>query len=104
MNATRKLSAVQEAYVKAQPARDHLRKIGARCMETTEDKCGILWERWLVTRAAEHDGEGKIVRMGMCGNIYLYATPHGWDLSLPAELNNSAKATLDTVTEFAKSI
>jgi hypothetical protein len=38
---------VAEAYERAKMIRDVLHRIG-RCMEVTEDKAGILWERWLV--------------------------------------------------------
>jgi len=38
---------VQAAYTRAKPVRDELARIG-RCVEVTEDKCGIVWERWLV--------------------------------------------------------
>lgn len=91
MNATRKLSAVQEAYQRAQPARDHLRKLDGRCMEATEDKCGILWERWCFV------GEKS------CRNVYLYATPHGWDLSLTADVTNDTEKTLAAVTAHIQS-
>lgn len=43
----RKQSKVAQAYVRAKPIRDALHEIG-RCMEVTEDKAGIVWERWLV--------------------------------------------------------
>lgn len=86
MNATHKLSAVQEAYERAKTAREHLRSLGARCMEATEDKAGILWERWCVV------GEKS------CRNVYLYATPHGWDLSLTADVTNDTEKTLAAVT------
>jgi hypothetical protein len=90
MNATRKLSALQEAYRRAKPARDHLRSLGGRCMESTEDKCGILWERWC------------FVGNMSCRNVYLYATPHGWDLSLTADTSNDVEATLAAVTVHIK--
>jgi hypothetical protein len=38
---------VADAYERAKLIRDVLIRLG-RCMEVTEDKCGILWERWLV--------------------------------------------------------
>lgn len=44
---TKKLSAVAQAYERAKPARDVLHRIG-RCVEVTEDKSGVLWERWLI--------------------------------------------------------
>ena len=54
-----KLTKVAQAYERAKPVRDVLHQVG-RCMEVTEDKCGIVWERWLV-------GKSQVV---------LFATPH----------------------------
>jgi hypothetical protein len=60
------MSKIQEAYARAKTVRDRLHKI-ARCMEVTEDKAGILWERWLV-------GETQVVLM---------ATPHWVEIFKP---------------------
>jgi hypothetical protein len=85
-----KLSKVAQAYERAKDARKHLRELGATCMEATEDKCGILWERWCFLAPTT------------CKNVYLYATPHGWDVSVPAAAGDQAKDTLDAVAAYCK--
>lgn len=86
MKATHKRSALQEAYERVREAREHLRGLDARCMETTEDKCGILWERWLLPNFR---------------NVYLYATPHGWDLSVTASLSQKTQDTFVAITQWS---
>jgi hypothetical protein len=67
------MSKVSEAYKRANPIRDVLIEIG-HCMEVTEDKCGILWERWTL-----HDGN----------HVVLFATPHWFDVFMPVTQDQS---------------
>lgn len=60
------LNPVPAAYENAKPLRETLSQIG-KCMEVTEDKAGIVWERWLV-------GKSQIV---------LFATPHFAEVFAP---------------------
>jgi hypothetical protein len=81
------MSKVAEAYARAKTVRDRLHKIG-RCMEVTEDKAGILWERWLI-------GKTQIVLM---------STPHWAEVFKP--LSNAVEwddtiAALDALAEQA---
>jgi hypothetical protein len=81
------MSKVAEAYTRAGIVRDHLHKIG-RCMEVTEDKAGILWERWLI-------GKTQIVLM---------ATPNWAEVFKP--VSNAVEwddtiAALDALAEDA---
>lgn len=73
--AQKKFSPVAQAYERSRPARDWLHQ-RARCMEATEDKCGIVWERWILTT---HDAKGNPTFT----NLVFYATPHGWDVFKP---------------------
>lgn len=41
-----KRTKIMDAYAFAKPVRDVLHE-QCRCMEVTEDKAGIVWERWL---------------------------------------------------------
>lgn len=77
-----KLSKVQEAYARCKPARDALIEVGATCMEVTEDKAGIVWERWFVqTRTQDENGmpENRVI------NLIVFATPMWWDVFTPLE-------------------
>lgn len=60
------MTKVAQAYERAKPIRDTLFKIG-QCMEVTEDKAGILWERWIVGKRS----------------VILFATPHWCDVYRP---------------------
>ena len=46
----RKLSPVARAYQRSQQPRQILNRV-AQPMECTEDKCGIVWERWHLATA-----------------------------------------------------
>ena len=69
MSTQRKLSKVAQAYERSKPARDALHSAGARCMEVTEDKCGIVWERYI---GGPHGT-----------SIILFATPSWWNVFSP---------------------
>jgi hypothetical protein len=87
MTAARKLSKVAQAYERCKPARDALHSVG-RCMETTEDKCGIVWERWVIVRDSD------------CVSVLLYATADGWDVFAPL----SRDATIDGTVAAIKAL
>jgi hypothetical protein len=59
-----KQKPLHKAYELSEPLRHALSDLG-RCMEVTEDKCGILWERWLVSGGR---------------SVLLMATPHFVDV------------------------
>jgi hypothetical protein len=79
------LSPVAQAYERGDSARKTLSALDARCMEVTEDKAGILWERWIVGRS----------------NVILFATPHGWDLFASIAPTTETTATLDALRALA---
>lgn len=81
-----KTSAVTEAYARCKDGRKALIDAGARCMEATEDKCGILWERWLLPNLT---------------SAILYATPHGWDVFTPVTKDGKVAATVDAIKAAA---
>jgi hypothetical protein len=86
----RTLSPVAEAYERCKEARNALHALdNARCMEVTEDKAGILWERWVLLYPNSHAG------------VILYATPHGWDLYVPLTRDQDINATLDALRALA---
>ena len=70
---------VTKAYERCKDGRSALAKLDARCMECTEDKAGIVWERWLLP-----NGRSAI----------LFATPHWWDVFVPVSPENSVSATV----------
>lgn len=91
MKATRKLSPVQEAYICCKPARDVLVSMDARCMEATEDKAGILWERWIVETTPPLTSPGRHVQ------VILFATPDWWEVFTPVTEDRSIEGTLKSL-------
>lgn len=85
MAAKPKLSPVAEAYQRSKAGREALLRT-CRAMECTEDKCGIVWERF-VTRAGV--------------SLILVATPHWWDVYAPVTELGTTSATLDKILELA---
>lgn len=69
-----KLSKVAQAYERCKVARSALTDAGGACMEVTEDKAGILWERWVMPGGV---------------SLILFATPTWFDVYAP--LTNSNK-------------
>jgi hypothetical protein len=84
--AAAKMKPIHEAYTRCEEMRRAFSEMGARCMEVTEDRYGILWERWLLPSGA---------------SAVLWATPHGWDVFLPANGTNSTEATIEAVKRAA---
>lgn len=84
--AVTKMKPIHEAYTRCEAMRRAFSDMNARCMEVTEDRYGILWERWLLPN-------GK--------SAVLWATPHGWDVFLPATNDNSTSASIEAVRSAA---
>lgn len=77
-----KTSKVAEAYTRCEPARKAIAEAHCRCMEVTEDKCGILWERWITPH-------GK--------SMILFATPHYWDVFAPLSDDATIAGMIDAI-------
>jgi hypothetical protein len=58
-------------------------------MEATEDKAGIVWERWLI----EVKSRGAV-------SVILFATPYWWDLFSPITNSTKVDETLAALREF----
>lgn len=81
----KELSPVAQAYARSKQGRDLLFKV-ARCMEVTEDSCGIVWERWL---------------MPDCTSVLLFATPHMWDVFRPVSDSPNVDKTLEAIVDLS---
>jgi hypothetical protein len=68
MAKSRKFSKVAQAYEKATTIRYALHAMRARCMEVTEDECGILWERWVTPNGV---------------SMVVFATPQWFEVFVP---------------------
>lgn len=94
MAAQRKLSKIAQAYERCKIGRDALHAVGARCMEVTEDKAGIVWERYYLLKP---DGDSnKVV------NIVLFATPSWWDVFTPITEDQTNDGTVAAIKALAK--
>ena len=76
------MKPIHAAYTRCELARRALSDMQACCVEVTEDKAGILWERWLLP-------SGK--------SAVLFSTPSWWDVFLPACDENNVDATIEAV-------
>jgi hypothetical protein len=102
MNSNKMLT---QAYNRCSTARDFLRDLpSARLMETTEDKAGIVWERWIVSREPQYDESGKCIRNGSTRNLYLHATPHTWDISVTVSADDSVDATFRALRDYVENL
>lgn len=79
-------SQVTAAYERSQAGRDALSEAGARCMESTEDKAGMVWERWLMP-----DGTSAV----------LVATPMWWNVFTPITPDPTVDATVAAIRAAA---
>jgi hypothetical protein len=77
-----KIKPIHAAYERSEVIRSGLTAMGARCIEVTEDKCGILWERW-VLRNGNH--------------AVLWSTPDAWEVFLPVASGNSVAETVSAL-------
>lgn len=85
--AQTKMKPIHKAYARCEAMRRALGDMQARCMQVTEDEDrGILWERWVLP-------SGK--------SAVLWATPHGWDIFLPADDGNNTEAAIAAVKRAA---
>lgn len=66
MAAQKKLTPVQQAYERSKETRSLICQLGARSMECTEDKCGVVWERFIIGPNGQ--------------SVILYATPSWYDV------------------------
>jgi hypothetical protein len=101
MKATRKVSRVQEAYARCKPARDLLFELDGRCMETTEDDAGIVWERWLIRKGplvTSREGHHQQPLV----SVILFSTPHWWEVFAPVTDKKGINETLEAIREFTK--
>jgi len=85
--AINKQTKVMQAYDMASPLRLELDKVG-HVMEVTEDKAGILWERWIIERSGI--------------SVILFATPHWVDVFAPVTNDPTWKGTIDAVMALTK--
>ena len=88
-------SKVAQAYTRCKPARDALTAVGAVCMEVTEDKSGIVWERWYVQTSLPTEVQQRVV------NVIVFATPSWWDVFVPINAGNEVEATVAAIKALA---
>lgn len=86
---------VAEAYARIKPAHDALREMDAVCMEVTEDKAGIVWERWYVQVSKPTEVQQRVV------NLIVFATPHWWDVFAPVSPSGEISATVAAIKALA---
>ena len=84
-------SKISQAYAKCQPARDALHEMDAVCMERTEDKAGIVWERWYVQTSLPTEVQQRVV------NVIVFATPTWWDVFTPISDSGEIAATIAAI-------
>ena len=84
----RQTKPIHDAYARCEIMRRTLNDMNARCVEVTEDLCGILWERWILVPSGQ--------------SLILWATPHAWDVFLPAHNGNDTDATIAAVKAAAQ--
>jgi len=89
----RKLSPVARAYQRSEEVRKALRSLDSRPMELTEDKSGIVWERWTVS-------------VGPMGadfiSVILVATPDWWDLYHPISKSRYTAEVISALKALVK--
>lgn len=85
-----KLSKVAQAYKRSEAARKALHDVGARCMEVTEDKAGIVWERYSLATATTFL------------NLVLFATLDWWDVFTPLTSDTTIDGTITAIKALQK--
>lgn len=83
-----KVTNVSKAYECSKVARYALIEAGARSMECTEDKAGIVWERFIIGP----NGTSAI----------LYATPDWWDVFVPLTVDMTIGGTIAAIKALAQ--
>lgn len=81
-----KLSPVAQAYERSKIGRRALFDADCRAMECTEDKAGIVWERFITP-------QGR--------SIILFATPSWWDVFEPVTDEATNDATVAAIKAAA---
>lgn len=87
--AKTKTNPIADAHARCKPGRDALIEAGARCMESVEDRAGIVCERYLLPNGR---------------NAVLFATPHWWDVFVPATDENRIDATIAAIKAAAQPV
>lgn len=80
------IKAVNEAKAGVQPAIEALIAQGARCMEQTIDKAGIVIERWMLPNNA---------------HVIVYGTPHWRDVFVPIAITPMWSDTVAAIAALA---
>ena len=86
--SARKLSPVAQAYERSKIGREALFDLHARAMECTEDKAGIVWERFVLPDTGH--------------SVILFATPSWWDIFATIDSSNMTDATIDALKALAR--
>jgi hypothetical protein len=86
---------LQEAYAKCKPARDALHEADAVLMECTEDKAGIVWERWYIQTSDPLCQQQEVI------NVVVFATPTWWDVFVPIVRSQQTADTLAAIKALA---
>lgn len=87
MKKAARLGDVPAAYKNSAVARRALHLLKATPMECTEDKAGIVWERFVLPTGR---------------SIVLFATPYWWDIFSPISDDGAIKATLEALEKLAE--
>lgn len=61
----------------------------------TEDKAGIVWERWYVQTSKPTEPQQRIV------NVVVFATASWWDVFVPIDASNEIAATVAAIKALA---
>jgi hypothetical protein len=77
-----KTNPLHDVYRRSAPARNALYEAGCRAKECTEDKAGIVWERFVFP-----SGESGI----------LFSTPHWWDIYVPLSGSVELNVVIDAI-------
>lgn len=82
-----KNTEVMKAYDRSRPGREALFDNGCRSMECTEDKAGIVWERFVTPHGV---------------SLILFATPSWWEVFCPLTSNATVHATVAAIIAVTK--
>lgn len=81
-----RMTKVAQAYERSKVAREALFDANCRAMECTEDKCGIVWERFVTPAGV---------------SLILFATPSWWDVYAPLSPSNLTDETVAAIKSKA---
>ena len=77
---------IQEAYARRKQVFVELLELGATCMECTEDKAGIVWERFMLPNGIP---------------VVVVSTPHWWNIFTEVCSSNMTDHTIDMLRTLA---